>query len=379
MGNRAFGLITIAIICLVMLTLMSNDEVETSVVGDQQVDIHLENDEPTTKFSAQDGLEKKTVKQDQASPEIDIFECIPDNLFAEEKWAQNSQNYIQSLGATDNRDDALSYALFSDTDDVTARLDLLLDFESKYPSNPIVNLNILTSCLSVDDKRCTPELVNSAIDADSDNGAIWFAAASLYVKREQDSNVRMALNELAQAPQFSERYAQTILLYAQAFQGSEYEKFNLNVIDGIGRASGKSLWYGSITKWCNDETRSSRDSEACLILGVQLETRGTTYISHAVGLSIQKHAFEVSNDEAGLKRIQLTRDEYLSSVNDPSFQKMSIMMMLDERLLRHWLEGIDTVGEEEAFRSLADEAEMLYDENENMLCTLVYDAIGFLE
>jgi len=379
MGNRVFGLITIAIICLVGLTLMSNDEVETSVVGDQQVHIHLESNEPTTNFPAQDAFGKTTVKQDQSISEIDIFECLPDNIFAEEQWAQSSQNYIQSLGVTDNRDDALSYALFSDIDDVTARLDLLLDFESKYPSNPIVNLNILTSCLSVDDIRCTPELVNAAIDADSDNGAMWFAAASLYVKREQDSNVRMALNELAQAPQFNEGYAQTILLYAQAFQGSEYEKFNLNVFDGIGRASAKSLSYGAISKWCNDESRSSRDNETCLILGAKLESRGKTYISHAVGLSIQKHAFEVSNDEAGLKRIQLTRDEYLSSVNDPSFQKMSIMMMLDERLLRHWLEGVDTVGEEEAFRSLADEAEILYDENENMLCTLVYDAIGFLE
>ena len=67
----------------------------------------------------------------------------------------------------------------------------------------------------------------------------------------------------------------------------------------------------------------------------------------------------------------------LSSASE-SHQRASAMMMLDERLLRSWLSNVDSYGELGAQQLLVEESEVLYEENENYLCTLVYEMLdGF--
>jgi len=306
-----------------------------------------------------------------------LEQCKAMESFDHARWSENSQGYIDAFATSTNHQDALSHALFATLDHTSNRLDLLLNYESQFSSSAIVKISMLTSCAHEADKRCTNDFIDSAVEHDSDNAGMWLAAASLHAKTGHDDKVRNALTEALAAPNFNEYYSAYISSYMDAFKGSDFERVGLNAIGGVEAAGNYGISYFYFLRWCRKGERSASDIETCISVAKQLESHGKTYISSATGLKLQEHFYKLNRNREGLRRMSDKRDQLMSDLMGESFEKVTIMMMLDQQLLRHWLEDVGAVGEVEAYRSIRKEAEALYLKNETKLCEMTYEVLGF--
>ena len=223
-------------------------------------------------------------------------------------------------------------------------------------------MDLISLCANSSDKRCTTNFINDAIASDSNNGAIWVGAISFYAIKGDDEGVMDSIEALEKASLFNERFGEKALLYAQALEGSTSHDFNVNAITGMGKAVSTFPAYSTITRWCEQGLDDAVKANACFTLGKQLETRSKTVMSKAIGIALQKNVFEFEGDTDAIQLIEKKRRELTQG---PQSQKALIMLMLDERLLRSWLNNLDLQGELKSQRLLVEEAEVLYEENEN--------------
>ncbi|TWX64283.1 hypothetical protein ESZ36_20115 [Colwellia demingiae] len=346
---------------------------------------------PKTTISTMDKVDSSVAMN---NADTDAFECFPDFTFNKKTWMDDAKQYFQSLDADFTFDeeahmlegeqylqslddhfskaDPLNYALFATPPKGISRLDLLLNYHNQFQSNPLVSLNLINLCKHASDKKCTVDIVNNLVSSDSNNGAIWLNVASFYAARNDDKGVMSAINSLEKTTLFNERYAENILLYAQALENSTSNDFTANVIVGIGNAAANSPAYGSVIQWCKQGIEAPGKANACLTLGQQLETRSTTLLSNSIGLALQNIVFESQSNTEAMQLVEKKKKSLYSNIDNELFQRASIMMMLDQRLLRSWLNNLDSQGEFESQRLLVEEAEVLYEENKNQLCTAIY-------
>lgn len=314
------------------------------------------------------------ITQNNAAEKVDIFECIPELSFDEEARNKQIDQYLQSLGEHQSTDSSLYYALFSPVPSGGSRIDLLFEHYEQQSDNPIYSLVLSSSCVNAKDARCTSALISNIIDTDRNNGAIWLNAIAFYAAKRNDPAVIGSIDALATSDFFNERFGEGAFLYAQALQASEFNDFNVNALQGVTISAQNTPPFSPITQWCKQGVAVQEKAQACQLLGEQLESRGKTLITQLVGISLQQMVFESQENTQGTARLENTRHKLMTG-NRPS-PKASIMMMLDERLLRGWLDNVDFYGEVESQRLLTEEAELMYEQNENQLCTLIYDVLG---
>mgnify|MGYP000629448156 CR=1 FL=1 len=380
MSGRKITLALIPIICLVILYLnydvssfeskefSSKDTKETTVASDKSL--------PQMPLSTKAQVVSSGAKKNE---DFGVFECLPDFTFDEEARMENITQHLESLDDFFSEAAPLYYALYANPPDDETRLDLLFEYYDQLPNSPVVSMDLISLCANSSDKRCTANFINDAIASDSNNGAIWVGAISFYATKGDDEGVMDSIEALEKASLFNERYGEKTLLYAQALEGSTSNDFNVNAIAGLGKAASTFPAYSPITRWCEQGLDEPVQANACLTLGKQLETRSKTLISKAIGIALQKKVFESEGDTDAIQLIEKKRRELTQSPEGGLFKKASIMLLLDERLLRSWLHNLDFHGELESQRLLVEEAEVLYEENENYLCTLIYEILdGFL-
>lgn len=332
----------------------------------------------TTPIKARNSNTERISTKPSPAPDIGIFECIPDFISDQEVRNARVSKFFDSLASSNNEADALYYALYAEPPQTQSRLDLLFDYDDKQPSSPIISTDLISLCANSADKRCNESFVEHAISADRDNGASWMNAILFYAAKGNDKAVINAIDTLAKTSLFNERFGEKALLYTQSLESSATNQFNANAVTGIAKSASSLPTYSSAFKWCKQHLDQIDKANACLTLGEQLDTRSKTLLGQTVGITLQSMVYEAQgNDEAVrlLKNKQQVRNDVSSSV---SFHKASLMMMLDERLLRHWLDNLDFYGEVESQRILVEETKRLYEENENQLCTLIYQTLSAL-
>jgi len=306
--------------------------------------------------------------------DIGILECLPDISFDEEARNTSIDQYLQSL----DESAPLYYSLFAIPPKDESRLDLLFDYYNQHSTNPIISMDLVSLCINSSDERCTNHFINDAIISDPNNGAILLGSVLFYAAKGDDDKVLSSIEALEKTSLFNERYGEKALLYAQALEGSASNEFNLNAMTGIAKSATSMPSFGPIIQWCEQQLGESEKANACLSLGIQLETRSKTLRNKMVGIALQEMVFKSESNIDAIQLINKRREELNSSFENERFEITSIMMILDERLLRSWLNNVDFYGETESQRMLVEEAEALYKENENYLCTLVYEMIDSL-
>jgi len=309
---------------------------------------------------------------------FDFFGCFPELSFDEEARRVNINQYLQSLSNSFFETGHLYYALYANPPEGESNIDLLFDYYNHLPNHPIVSMDLISSCVNSQDERCTIDFVKDALASDNKNGAIWVSAISFYAATGNSSEVLDSIDALEKTSLFNERYGEKALLYAQALEGSPSNNFNMNAIAGIAKAATSFPSYSSITQWCEQNLDETSIANACLTLGEQLETRSKTLISKAIGIALQGMVLKSQSNTEAVLLIEKKRKKLTSSSENELYQKASIMTMLDERLLRSWLSNLDFYGEIESQQLLVEEAEVLYENNENSLCTLAYDMLDSL-
>ena len=145
-------------------------------------------------------------------------------------------------------------------------------------------------------------------------------------------------------------------------------------MSGIGKSASYYLpAYSPMTKWCKTDINNIGKASYCLSLGEQLETRSKTLISTMIGFALQETVYEAQQNNDARALVNKRSEEALKG--SEAFQRVNLMIMLDERLTRSWLKNIDIYGEIGAQEILIQEAEALYEQNDNYLCSMVYNLL----
>ena len=305
---------------------------------------------------------------------LGTFDCLENILSIGDEQVDD---YQQSVDDFLKSGDPLYYALFGPTNEKESRFDLLYDYNKYSPNNPLVSNDLISNC-SEGNIKCTPEFIEQLIQADANNGASWLSVVSFYVRKKDDTKVLASIKAMENTAYYNERFGERALLYVQAVEGSTSNNFTVNAAAGIGIGANSLTPLSPILTWCRANINIPVRAQACLILGEQLETRSQTAISYAYGLAIQSSIYTETNNTEFTKIIGSKRRLQTESLHSETFQNVALMMLLDERLMRSYLKGIDTEGEVGSQKLLIEEAEILYHENDNYLCTLINEAISSL-
>jgi hypothetical protein len=324
---------------------------------------------------------EKTVNQQTSNADItddiDTFSCLSALAYDIEEIEALDEKINEQFRKIDesfSTEDAFNYAVFATPPKDKSRLDLLLAYQHSSPSNPIIGNGIITSCIQSSDDRCTNETIADAINTDRNNGATWLNAILFYAANKDDDKVISAITELEKTSFFNERFGEIALSYAQALEGIADTNFSLNAMSGIGKSASYYLpAYSPMTKWCKTDINNIGKANYCLSLGEQLETRSKTLISTMIGFALQETVYEAQQNNDARALVNIRSEEALKG--SEAFQRVNLMIMLDERLTRSWLKNIDIYGEIGAQEILIQEAEALYEQNDNYLCSMVYNLL----
>ncbi|KGJ93710.1 hypothetical protein [Colwellia psychrerythraea] len=296
--------------------------------------------------------------------------------FDEEEDKNKTEQYLQSSESYFSMADPLYYALYATPPEGENRLSLLFEYFEQDPSNPIVASDIISLCANSSDNRCTKSLIKQAISFDRDNGATWLYAANFYAAKDDIENFINSIVELEKSQLFNERYGEKLLLYTNALEGSPQNNFQANIIAAIGKlATAESNGYSSIIQWCIRDLQESIKTNACLSLGQQLERRSIRIGSKVIGITLQSKISEFQGNIEAIKLRQKKIQSLTDSLRGNITEKSHYMMLLDDRLMRFWLNNLDLYGEIESMRLVAKETETLY-KDEYSVCTLLYQALG---
>ncbi len=298
--------------------------------------------------------------------------CFSPLSFDPKTYRFKAQQFIDLLSSSDNNDDKLYFALFNSLDGDKARY-ALRDFIENASPTPIAALSGMALCSSENTQRCSTDYLNKIAQQDRNNGAIWFYKAIAHAQLQNHEAVIESINELSNSAYFNERIGEQALLYAQALSASQYNHFNENALAGFTKAISNGPSYLPITKWCHSGTENREKVIACLSLGKELAKRSHVSITQLVGLTLQKNAYRILQDDDSLTELERLKSNIKAPANDKAQQIMD-MITQDERLMRRWLTLMDEYGEQQTQQLLIEEAKILFEENTLTPCALMDEA-----
>lgn len=326
----------------------------------------------------QNATDKKAITEHSnkvKDKQIGTFDCLPIKSLLDEPNLEEIKNHFNSYKNNINNSNPLLYSLFAKPASGESRLDLLFNYYNNEPYHPVVTLELISSCIKSEDERCNADFVYQAIAKDSNNGAIWYAAISYFAENHNDDAVLNAIDSLEKTSIFNERYGEKVLLYTDAMAGFTGTSFGMNAVLGIGESFSIIPWARPVTNWCKANSLDQLRNDACLVLGRQIEKRANTLLSQFIGIALQGIAYNAIGNISAANETDKRRDSLTQSTKKFSSQAVDIMLLLDERLMRSYLTNLDQYGEVQAQLKTVEDASNLYEENENYVCTLVYELL----
>lgn len=299
-------------------------------------------------------VNKSVVEIDKTIESSYIVEC---DIHKIEDYKETSNaEIISSFRTSKSEDKQLAYALFSEVSEKTSRLETLTAFNNRYPGNAIALEKTMGFCSAVKEHpSCNQQLVDKAVSAAGNNAAMWFAIAEYYASRNKPERVKYAFRELESAPFYNDSFSELISLYIDSLSGRPNESFTVNVLSAFGVVATQPIFIGNITKLCVEKPETDKDFlHMCLSLGITLEDRGKTMATQQLGMSFQKVAYKLQNNNVALQKLT----QRISKKDIDMYLHSSAMNLAfyDQRLYRYWLDSLRNLGEKAASKLIVQEA-----------------------
>lgn len=317
----------------------------------------------TTNISKVDKLSnmiqsERAGKAEQNHKSQDIIECGPVNLDDSEQYEALIKAHLSSLNKAVLYEQKLIYALFGNYQTMASedeRLSLLFEFDTLYSKEPLVLMDALNLCAQSDHPKCTSDFVDYALSSDYQNAAMWLNAVMVHAAKGNDLAVLEIIAGLNKANVFNERYGERIAYFVDAMSSSEANKFDINLVSGIGIEAARSLSYAPITTWCKEGVKNSAKAAACLTLGQNMEKRAKVSINQAIGIAIQGIVYDAEQNDAALMELEKRRG-LLYERDYEQINKAFDLFANDENRMKQWLQSIDSMGEYAAINMLVEDA-----------------------
>lgn len=297
-----------------------------------------------------------------------IVECKSEPLIVVDNYVELQQQYFQSLYNSTSPERLLEYALYANLPIGKSRLDLLLAYNERYPHNPLVLMEAASLCSTSSNDRCSNSFINTAIASDKENGAMWINGVLFFASRGDDEGVLRSISGLVKTSMFNEKSGERINLYAQALAGSNADDFRANIIAAIGIEAARESGLSHVVTWCKEGIDDIQKENACLYFGQNLAQRGKILFSQSIGLAIQKIIYEAEGDTESYSLLEKEDEQLINTLMSEQFFKALSLTFQDEKLLRHWLNNMDSIGEVESAKVLVEEAISLSQKKGVTLC-----------
>ena len=306
-----------------------------------------------------------------------IVDCAIEDIITEEDYEvyhQSANQFLQSLGNDNDKNKQLAYTLFAPLHEGKTRLDLLIEFNQRFSDTAIVLTDIVRLCTTLNyNAQCDSNLLQSAIAADSNNGAMWLQQIFLHLSNDNEPGILYAIDELLKSPYMEDSFVQKIELYLQSLNAYPTHNSNINTVAALfDYAFGEALTMNSYTplfQWCKKSISDPLKTAVCLKLGNYLQKNSLLITDQIMGIELQKLVFEGQGNKQLLAEAQDSYNNIMATISSDKAAKASSLLMADERLLRSWLTNIKHYGEVVAQQLLVEEAILLSKNEHYSPCT----------
>lgn len=313
-------------------------------------------------------------------------------VFAEEEYAEHEQDCApkmnpeqirlaterlerevelakQVLQDTDNSEYQLAAVLLNAWDDPPLAMNLLQQSVAQQLNDPVLVWTALIICGQRPALNCDlGALEETAIDADSDNGAMWVQVAGLRLSAGDDEGAVDALRQAISAPRFDSYYDEQIMLVERGLAVSSNLSYSERVFSALGTASVIPIALDSLTARCKSGTAGVWP-ELCEQLGSRMTTDSGNTLTKMIGMELRKIALTNQSDQKGLTDLARERDALRQSRGSiEKNNEMLNLMMNDELVLRNYLENLEVYGEGEALQRIFAEMQRLKNSPEYDQC-----------
>ncbi|MGB0860902.1 MAG: hypothetical protein ACPGSJ_13060 [Pseudoalteromonas spongiae] len=235
----------------------------------------------------------------------------------------------------------------------------LITLFNEYPNNRYLAHHTLLACTT---QVCDEQTIQSALNTDRNNGASWLAYASLIDPKEDPQHTLNAINNAANAQDYNEYRQQTYYFYDETLNQLNINNDLLFLI-GVESilAAAPTPSFSTINKTCSNVTQDEvRLLDACINIGERLEQSQSTLISTAIGIALQRKAYEVRNDQSEIAFLNEKTQNFQKLLTQSSLATQ--LMWQSEQLFKNYIQVIKNSNEVDATRYLVEQAITLSNE-----------------
>ncbi|MDE3273565.1 hypothetical protein [Pseudoalteromonas sp. G4] len=243
----------------------------------------------------------------------------------------------------------------------------LITLFSDYPNNRYLAHQTLLACAN---QVCDEQTIQSALTTDRNNGASWLAYASLIDPKQNPQQTLDAIINAANTQEYNEYRQQTYYFFDETLN-----QLNMNndLLFFIGTesllAATPSPSFSTINKICSNVTQDEVGLlDACINIGERLEQSQSTLLSTAIGIALQRKAYEVRNDQSEIAFLNAKTQDFQKLLIQ-STQAMQLMWQSKQRTLNYVL-ALKNSNEVDAARYLVEQAITLSNDPEFDPCVI---------
>ena len=279
--------------------------------------------------------------------------------------ARHRDNYLAELRLSKSHDDKL--ALLMQNDQLKNKTDA--DAVFQLPPTSLNNALLFEQQLAVCSKNynplnCNEELYLQAQHIDKDNAYLWYLMATIHLSQNKVNDATTAIRVANSKANYNEYHFEKIDFFQQSFQQHSALDFSVRLASAMGIAA-ISLQYSTIIDYCRARLSDIVIADLCLDMGLKLERSSKTIIGSSLGLALQEIIYHHELKADLLSKTREKRRAYEDNyINDSDFQATTLLIAVDERLGRTWLNAGLAKGEVFSFSATIKEAKT-FAEDEN--------------
>lgn len=246
-------------------------------------------------------------------------------------------------------------ALITNQNDAETRIERTSQLSEKYPDNPLISYELLSLC-SNSEYNCSPELVTSTVQQNSNNGAAWLLSAIYHASNNDTKSAEAAIIEASKAPNFNDHWSDYSSTFSTAYkQAGAVEGVELDVLVMGYVAALSSPSYGALSKLCKQApVDNTALLEACLTSGQLFADKSSAQISRLIGSNIQKNVLTKLGHTDELARIVQARKE-MFAINEQQSKALDLIWR-NQLLQAEWQAELIRNGEVTAAQFAINEA-----------------------
>lgn len=323
------------------------------------------------------------VSGDAAPEEADPSDCPTVDSPTQEESDDYRKHMVaisNRLASTNDAEFLLVAAMLRMNDDASTSKVLFNRADELDPANPLIAWNRLLSCSEYNDANCDFETIRAdAISVDKENGAVWMAIATEYLKAGNDEMALNAIRRAGTASRFDEYWSEQIALFERGFAATTNWTYQERVSSAIGMAAALILPMPPILERCKVSVDDDAVwAELCDQLGQKMYEDGRTMLTRSLGLVMRESVYTVATSPVGSARVSELRSELRRDTKDLLRDRaVSNLMWNDERVLRSYLENMAAYGEIQAMTIVHEEAARLAADPDYDQCNFAGNPFGF--